>query len=143
VPTGALGPTPDTKLDQEALKVTVIGARLEPTWVVTPQLRLWVGAGVAWGRVVADEPDTQPPVASSERSGVLVEFTGSLGASYDVIPRWLCVSLLLSGGVPTNQSGDVFDSQQVINQAGQIDYLGPLPKFENTFSALVGLGLIL
>jgi hypothetical protein len=142
VPTGAIGPTSDTEVDQDDLAVTVLGARLEPTWVVTPELRLWVGAGIAWGRVVADEPSTRPAVASSDRS-VLLELTGSLGASYDLIPHWLCLSLLVSGGVPTNQSGDVFDRQQVINQAGLIEYLGGLPEFESTFSVLAGFGLIL
>jgi hypothetical protein len=143
VPAGALGPTDDTEIDQDALAVTIIGARLEPTWVVTPELRLWVGAGIAWGRVVAKEPSAKPAIAGADRRAVLLELTGSLGASYDLIPSWLCVSLLLNGGIPTNQSGDMFDRQQVIDQAGTIDYLRGLPEFESTFSALVGLGLIL
>lgn len=140
VPAGALGPD---EVDQEDLKVTVIGARLEPTWVVTPELRLWAGVGVAWGRVFAEEPETTPPVASHDRSGVLLEWTGSLGGSYDVVPNWLALTLLLSGGFVTNQSGDVFDRTQAISQTGQITYLGGLPEFSSTLSALVGLGIIL
>jgi hypothetical protein len=146
VPTGALSADPPLspdEVDQEDLKVTVIGARLEPTWVVTPELRLWAGLGVAWGRVFAEEPETTPEVASHDRTGVLLEWTGSLGGSYDVIPRWLAVTLLLSGGLVSNQSGDVFDRTQVISQTGQITYLGGLPEFTSTMSALVGLGIIL
>jgi hypothetical protein len=145
VPDGALAVhslSPD-QVDQEALKVTVIGARLEPTWVVTPELRLWAGLGVAWGRVFAEEPSTEPEVASHDRTGVLLEWTGSLGGSYDVIPNWFAVTLLLSGGFVSNQSGDVFDRTQAISQTGQITYLGGLPEFASTLSALVGLGIIL
>lgn len=141
IPTGALGL--GAAVEQEDISVTVIGARLEPTWVVTPRLRLWLGAGVAWGRVFAEEPSTNPPVSSFDRTGVLLEWTGSLGASFDAIPSWLAVTLLLNGGVASNQSGDVFDRTQVIDQAGQVAHLAGLPEFESTFSALLGVGLIL
>jgi hypothetical protein len=145
IPTDALvvdGLSP-AQAEQEDLKVTMLGARLEPTWVVTPELRLWLGVGVAWGRVFAEELDTNPPVASHDRSGVLLEWTGSVGGSFDVIPRWLAVTLLLNAGFVSNQSGDVFDRTQAISQTGQVTYLGGLPEFASTFSALIGLGIIL
>lgn len=134
----------DGAVEHDDIKVTVLGARLEPTWVVTPEFRLWVAGGVAWGRVTADEVRTDPVVYNFDRSGVLLEWSGSLGASYDVIPRWAAVTLLLNGGVVSNQSGNVFDTVQVIRQdTGQMERLGGLPKFDNTFSALIGLGIVL
>src|SRR4029078_10920365 len=48
----------NTTVDQPALEVLQIGARLEPTYLLLPTLRLWAGLGVAWGRATAPEPDT-------------------------------------------------------------------------------------
>jgi hypothetical protein len=143
IPRGALG-LEDTQVDQPSVGVTVIGARLEPTWVVSPGLRLWVGAGVAWGRVKADEPSFEGKydIRVAERSGVMLEWTGALGVNVDIIPEWLGATASVAGGVLSNQSGDIFENLQGVDQGGTLVDVGGLPKFSATACALVGLEAI-
>jgi hypothetical protein len=135
----------DQSVDQPALQVFQMGARLEPTWPVLPTLRLWLGLGVAWGRASADAPTVNDIQDSSmaDRAGVFLEYSAALGGTYDVIPNWLALSLSVSGGVMTNQSGDLFDDTQAITNNGQMSRLSGLPEMESGFSALLGVGMIL
>lgn len=135
----------DSAVDQPALQVFQMGARLEPTWPVLPTLRLWLGLGVAWGRAAADAPTVDGIQDSSmaDRSGVFLEYSAALGGTYDVIPNWLALSLSVSGGVMANQSGDLFDDTQAIDNTGQMSRLSGLPEMESGFSALLGVGMIL
>jgi hypothetical protein len=133
----------DARIDQPPIEVMQIGARLEPTWPVLPTLRLWAGVGVAWGRVKAPSPSVTDVQDVPDRTAVFLEYSGALGGTYDVLPHWLAISLSLSGGLVKNQSGDAFDESQVIDQTGFMSRLAGLPEFEGSYSALLGVGMIL
>lgn len=135
----------DPAIDQPALDVLQIGARVEPTWRVLPTLRLWLGLGIAWGSVGAPAPtmDGVQDASLTDRSGVFLEYSAALGGTYDVIPNWLALSLSLSGGIMANQSGDLFDDTQAITNNGLMSRLPGLPEMESSFSALLGVGMIL
>jgi hypothetical protein len=145
VRSGSLGLT-GADIHQPDLEVTLLGARLEPTWVVTPRFRAWLGLGIAWGRVVGPPLTTSGAFGTlnaSERDGVLLESSGALGLTVDVIPNWLSASLAGSAGFLTNQSGSLFDGQQDRDEAGQYVFVGGLPKFSASYSALFSVGLLL
>ncbi len=133
----------DASVDQPPIEVMQIGARLEPTWPVLPTLRLWAGIGAAWGRVTAPSPTVMGIQDVPDRTGVFLEYSGALGATYDALPHWLAISLSLSGGLVANQSGDAFDEAQVIDQNGQMSRLAGLPELKGSYSALLGVGMIL
>ena len=134
---------PGHDVDQDPLTIAIIGARLEPTWTVTPRLRLWLGLGVGWNRVNAPIATITPEVVVAKRKGVFLEWSAALGGSYEVVKDWLAVSLMLSGGFTSNQSGNVFDSVQGIDQTGSKVTVGGYPEIESTASALLGVDVIL
>ena len=145
VPRGALG-LADTDVQQPDLEVFQLGARLEPTLMPLPTLRVWAGIGAGWGRATAKEPTTTGAtnIDFHDRSGVYLEYSAALGATWDAIPSWLAASVSLSGGLVTDQSGDLFHEQQASNaNDGSLTRVGALPEFESSFSALVGVGIIL
>jgi len=142
VPRGSLG-LADTDVEQPALDVLQIGARLEPTLRPIPPLRLWLGLGVAWGHITADAPTISGANAATyaDRTGVYLEYAATLGATWDVIPSWLAISLSASGGLLTNQSGDLFHDHQVIGKDGTLARLAALPELESSYAALLGVGI--
>lgn len=146
VPDGALGLPAGTHIDQPDLSVLLLRVRVEPTWVVSPRFRLWAGVGAGWGRISAPAVTTsgaQAGLHSATRKGVMLEFAGELGASFDVIPNWLAVSLMGSGGVLTNQTGEVFTPSQAFTADGHRIQLAGLPHFGSSLSALLGVGVLL
>ncbi len=142
VKNGALGLS-GHQIDQPDMTIGVIGATLEPTWVVTPRLRLWLGLGLGWSRLTAPIPTITPNVVVARRKGVFLEWTACLAGSFEVIPDWLAVSLSVAGGTTSNQTGDVFDSAQGIDQTGVKVTMDGYPQIESTASALLGLDVIL
>ena len=146
VPDGALGLQSGTRIDQPDLSVLLLRARIEPTWVVSPRLRLWAGIGAGWGRVSAPAlttSGTQADLNAAQRKGVMLEFSGGLGGSFDVIPNWLAASLMVSGGFLTNQTGEVFTSSQAFTADGHRTQLAGLPHFSSSLSALFGVSVLL
>jgi len=145
--TGALGPASDTRVRQDDLAVTVMSLHAEPSLTPLPRLRLWLGLGTGWGTIVAAAPEARgEDIRSARRTGVLVEISASLGGSYEIIPDWLTASLTLSGGLPVEQSGDIFRSVQALRQdpaATTIEYYEPLPEFAGTLSGVIAIGLLL
>lgn len=146
VPDGGLGLPAGTGIHQPDLSVLLLRARLEPTWVVSPRLRLWAAVGAGWGRISAPSvttTGTEAGLHSAGRKGVMLEFSGALGASFDVIPDWLAASLMVAGGAVTNQSGEVFSRPQVFTADGHRLYMDGLPHFGGSLSALLGVGVLL
>jgi len=146
VPDGGLGLPAGTSIDQAALSVLLLRARIEPTWVIGPRLRLWAGVGAGWGRISAPSlttTGTQTDLHNPAHKGVMLEFSGALGASVDVIPDWLAASLMLSAGAVTNQSGEVFSPSQAFTADGHRIQVGAFPHFGSSLSALLGVGVLL
>ncbi len=144
ITTGQFG-LPGTAVDQPSIEVFQLGARLEPTWAVIPTVRVFGGLGIAWARATAPQPTTSgvSEVSYADRAGVFVETSGMLGASWDIVPRWLSASMLFSAGVLSDQSGDMFQDEQVIDQTGTMRRIAGLPRFKNSQSALFGIGMLL
>ncbi|MBI3206069.1 MAG: hypothetical protein HYZ29_31325 [Myxococcales bacterium] len=144
VPRGALG-LDGTQIEQPDLQVFQLGARLEPTFMPAPTLRLWAGVGVAWARATAPAPSSTGAmqIRHADRSGVFLEYSGALGATWDFVPRWLAATLSVSGGLLTDPSGDLFDEAPVNDGAGGTAKMGGLPEFSASYVAQLGVGLIL
>ena len=143
-PRGSLGLS-DTQVDQPDLEVIQLGARAEPTLMPTPTLRLWAGLGIAWARATAPEPSSSGAVQirSADRSGVLLEYSAALGATWDVVPRWLAATVSASGGLVADQTGDLFQDRAVGDGAGGTTTLGAMPELAGSYAVQLGLGMIL
>ncbi|MEZ4221448.1 MAG: hypothetical protein R3B13_11025 [Polyangiaceae bacterium] len=136
VDAGSLVPV---EASQPDVTVTSLGSRLEPTLRVTERARLFLGAGVAWSRLVAPELETTPRYRSFERSGVFLEWTAALGAMLDVVEDRVGFVLSLHGGVTSNASGSAFDRVQAIDHNGLRTHIHGLPIPETTFGATAGV----
>jgi hypothetical protein len=81
----------------------------------------------------------------ADRTGVALEYSAALGARFDVIPRWLGVGLALSAATVASQTGRMFETQGgIVDEAnGNLVSVAGLPKFSGSYSAVLGLGLLL
>jgi hypothetical protein len=134
-------------VEAAAVPTFVFGAKVAPTLAFGSRLRAWLSAGVGWGRfefpsMVVTEPRGQR-YEIREREGVVVEFPLGIGASFDVIPRWLAVVYEASGAPITGQSGDAHEIFQALDPAGNPREVGAFGAAEVSFVQTVGLSLIL
>ncbi len=139
--------SPDATIDEASVTTFVFGARLAPTWEITDRLRAWIGAGVGWGRfefpvmVVRERNDVTYQVRA--RDGVFVEFPISIGASFDIIERWLAIELEATGAPITGQSGDAHATVQAVDADGNLVDVGGFGAIQASFVNTIGLSLIL
>ena len=149
----ALG-NPNTRYSSPTLSVHHIAGRIEPTWVATDELRLFASLGIGWSRITAETIDLSPAAPAlgtaggtelevRKQTGVMLEYPLGLGASYDVVPRWVALSLALWAAPLSNQTGDAFESTQTVDQDGMLTSVQGLPKFAATFGGTLGLSIIL
>lgn len=133
-----------TDFDQPNLRLRSLGARAEPTWVVSPRLRLSALIGIAWLRYVAPEPVSRGDLKIDTAARSAVELNTSLGASvsYDIIPDWFALSLGVTHGFVHNRSGDAYDPVQAFANGGRL-FLGPLPHFRSVTDVLLSVGIVL
>jgi opacity protein-like surface antigen len=145
LPRGAAG------LDYEHIsmdKVLVysLGARLEPTYHVSEAFRTWVSVGVGWGRMTLGKVHVQESDRSytvPDRAGVFVEVPLGLGASYEVVPRWLAVQAEADIAHLSNQSGGLHGSTPYVDSNGSLHFAGPMPTQVVSGSFLLGVSLLL
>lgn len=137
-------PLGDTDIEQPNLRLRSFGARVEPTWVVTPRLRLMGIVGIAWLRFVAPAPTSRGDlnIQTASRSAVGLNPTFGLGASFDVIPDWLVFGASVTYGLATNRTGSAYESVQAFADGRRL-FLAPLPRFRNVSDVLLSLGLVL
>jgi hypothetical protein len=133
-----------TDFEQPNLRLRSLGARVEPTWVVNPRLRLSALLGIAWLRFVVPEPVSRGDLKIDTAARSAVELNTTLGASvsFDVIPDWLALSLAVTHGFVHNRSGDAYEPVQAFANGGRL-YLGPLPHFRSVTDAVLSLGIVL
>jgi hypothetical protein len=142
---------PNTDVHQPDLELVLVAGRFEPTWVVSPRLRLWVGAGAGLAYFAAPVSTTTGrfQVQSARRTGVAVDIGGALGGTFEVIPDWFTVALSGSAAFTTGHTGDAFQSPQSFDSTGRLYYRGSdfylaaLPEFAGSFGATGSLGLLL
>lgn len=142
IPAGALRPGTTLTSDDPHLGSYVLGARLQPTLNLGSRFHLWANAGGGWGTVTAPalelaEATTTMRVGS--RSGVLVEIPLGVGGSFDIIERWLSVSLDATYAILLEQSGEMYRDAQVIDSLGAMHHVGPMPKLGPAITATIGL----
>jgi hypothetical protein len=148
---GEFGFPPNTDVHQPDLELVLIAGRFEPTWVVSPRLRLWAGAGAGLAYFAAPVSTTTGrfQVQSARRTGVAVDIGGALGGTFEVIPDWFTVALSGSAAFTTGHTGDAFQSPQAFDSTGQLyhrgsqHHLADLPEFAGSFGATASLGLLL
>jgi hypothetical protein len=127
----------------DTISVTELGARIEPTWVVIPRLRLWAGAGASWARAQASRPVSATSAVNTTEAGVFIELGGAVGATFDVIPEWLAVWVSGSLGAVVDESGDLFQQQQAIAADGALLQIGGLPRMSTALATTLGVALVL
>jgi hypothetical protein len=123
------------------------GARLSPALPFRERGRLWLTAGVGWGRLEFDRMEvTEPgrePFVVRERSASFAEIPIGLGASYEIVPRWLTIEIEATGAFVLGQEGSSERSFQAIDSSGKMRSIAGLPLVDATFVQTLGLSLLL
>lgn len=146
LPAGALGLT--GVLTMDPVRAYSLGARLAPTLTLGERARAWLSLGIGWGRLEFDRmkvvESTASPFEVRERSQSFVEYPLGLGASFDVVPRWLSVEVGLSAAVVDDgDDGSALVDAQAIDAAGKRRNVGSLPQVDAAFVQSIGLSLLL
>ncbi|MRG94144.1 hypothetical protein [Polyangium spumosum] len=144
LPAGALGLAGDPG-DVEYYAYS-FGLRLAPTWHLSSRARAWASAGAGWGRLEHGRFSVVSPSGVflvRERSASYVELPLGVGASFDVVPRWLAVELETSGVFYVGQRGRAFDEAQAVDASGRRVTVGAFPRFDGGFVTTLGLSLVL
>ncbi|MEM9691287.1 MAG: hypothetical protein AAGA56_01975 [Myxococcota bacterium] len=138
---------PSATVEADAVNTFSFGAALAPTWNITDRFRGWLSVGIGWGRFefnrfVLTEADGGT-FDGSERDGVFLEVPVGLGIAYDIIDRWLLVSVESFVAPAFGQSGNAHEQFQVLNEEGTTRTVGPLAASELSLVQSVGLAIIL
>ena len=123
------------------------GARFAPTLALTDRLRVWASAGLGWGRLEYPRMSVTEPGRAAfmirERADSVLDLPVGIGASFEVIPRWLRLELDLSYGIGLSQQGTGIDAAQAIDAEGRKRVIAGLPKIDGTVVQTVGVSLLL
>lgn len=145
LPEGALG-GPGTVASDWA-HVFRFGARFAPMLALTDRLRLWASAGIGWGRIEYPRMSVTEPGRAAfmirERADSVLDLPVGIGASFEVIPRWLRLELDLSYGIGLSQQGTGLDAAQAIDAEGRKRVIAGLPKIDGTVVQTLGVSLLL
>lgn len=141
IPDGSLREGTSVEGD-EHLSSYVLGARIQPTLNLGRRLHLWANAGAGWGKVWApamELRDASGTMRIGERDGVLVEVPLGLGGSFDIIERWLAISVDATYALLLEQSGSVYGGAQIIDARGTMSQVGPFPKLGSAMTGTISL----
>ena len=153
IPAGALATSSPSSISTgatiEAPKVQsfVFGAKLAPTWQINSRWRTWVSVGIGYGRfgfkgMTATEPGGKP-FALPDRDGVFVEVPIGIGASVDIVKRWLAISYEASGAPVFGQSGAAHEATQAVGADNKTRDVGGFGAIQASFVQTIGLAIIL
>lgn len=135
--------TYDDDFEQQDMEMLNLGARLEPTWVVHPRLRLRGVAGWSWLWFRVPFPRSEDfELKRTFRSAVQMDFSFGAGLSFDIVENWIDISLDTSYSVPGGRTGTAYKNAQIIRD-GEIHHIAPMPKLESSLDVLISLGVIL
>lgn len=145
LPPGALGPPGE--ITDAAVHTFRFGTRFSPTLPLTERARLWATAGVGWGRLEFSRMTVaeagHDPFTIRERAVAVVELPLGVGASFEVVPRWLSVQLELTYAFELGQYGTGQEGAQAIDAAGKKRSIGSLPRLDGLLVQTVGVSLLL
>jgi hypothetical protein len=145
LPVGAVD-VAGSSIDLGSVLAFSIGARIQPTLRPTDRLSLWASVGAGWGRITSPRMTVTSPTHQytvQEREGVFVEVPFGIGGAYEIIARWLCVTLDGTWGPNYAQSGSLYDPIQTVDNQGLLQRSPSMPKVSSTFTQMVGLMLLL
>jgi len=129
--------------EQQDLEVLNIGARLEPTLVLHPRVRMRGIFGWSWLWFQVPYPRSETfELKRTYRSAVQMDFTFGAGFSLDIIENWVDISMDASYSVPAGQTGSAYEPSQIVRD-GRIRHIGELPRLQNSVDVLISLGVIL
>jgi len=124
--------------EQNPLRLTSIGAALEPSYSFTRRLRIYGSLGAAWVRFDADAPSAPGFEFEATRTGIEVNILFGVGVAYDIVPRFVTLHLSTSYGVAFDQRGTAYEPLQVIEDGAMV-HLAPLPEFNGMADLLLGI----
>lgn len=143
IPRGALGL--DAGVTTPPVETFVFGLRVSPS-MAWGRLSGWLTAGAGWGRF---EFQRMTATSSSgaftlrERGASFVEIPLGLGASWQIVPRWLSIDFEATAAFVAGQHGEAFDHAQTVDRAGHLRDVGPLPVMDASFVQTIGFSLLL
>jgi hypothetical protein len=145
LPPGSLG-QPGT-IEDARVHTFRFGARASPSLPLTERVRLWATAGMGWGqlefsRMTITDP-SKNPFTIRERADAVLELPLGIGASFEVIPRWLSVQLEVTYAFDLGQEGTGQSEAQAIDDAGKKRRIGGLPRLSGLLVQTLGVSLLL
>ena len=148
LPPGALGLPPTDTPEIEEVHTFSFGARLAPTLPITDRARVWVSAGIGWGRLEFARMEITNGATGNkyevrERADPFVEFPLGIGGSFDIIPRWLSIDLEVTGAFVADEESEALGDAQTVDDLGKKRNVGGFPGVDGTFVQTIGLSLIL
>ncbi|MEJ7733212.1 MAG: hypothetical protein WKG00_28960 [Polyangiaceae bacterium] len=144
--TGYLGQSAASSYEIDKVHTFSLGARLSPTLPLTDRARAWLTLGVGWGRLEFGEMEITEGgrvITVDDRAEAFVEFPLGVGASFDLVPRWLSLEVEITGALVADQPGDALDNVQGHDNEGHLHDIGGFPGVDGTFVQTVGLSLVL
>lgn len=146
LPVGALG-LDGVSLESGLVRSYSFGARIHPMLPLGERVRLWLTVGVGFGRIeyekmTAKEPN-KPSFTLPARASSLVEVPVGIGASFEIIKRWLAIQIEVTASATPSQFGDAVEPSQTVDGAGKKRTVGSLPNVSASFSQTLSLALLL
>jgi opacity protein-like surface antigen len=145
LPEGALGPS--GSIASDSAHIFRLGARFSPTLRLTDRIQVWAAAGLGWGRVeyprMSVTERDRAAFMIRERADSVLDLPIGIGASFEVVPRWLRLEFELSYGIGLSQQGTGIDAAQAIDSEGRKRMIDGLPKIEGSVVQTVGVSLLL
>lgn len=138
---GALGIA--SSLTSGSMVVDTLGAYLQPTFTPVSRLHTWASAGLAWSHVSMPNIDTGDGAHLRHRTGVFQEWSLGVGASFDVLPGWVALSLDLQWAKPVSETGDLFSPDVYYDAQGTARAVPSFPTFATSLGAMFGVMLTL
>jgi hypothetical protein len=150
---GALSTTSPNSIRQDTVfqslqaSTFAFGGKVLPTLNLTTRARIWLVAGVGYGRasfrgLTLTEPGGKP-LTVPDRDGSFIEFPFGFGGSFEILPRRAAIVYEATGAPLVAQSGSAYDVAKVVDGDGRLRELGPFGAFEASFVQTLGLSLIL
>lgn len=142
---GALGQA--GLLDDGPLASYRLEAHVMPTLAIGDRVRLFLIAGLGWGRL-----ETGPMhVREADGSSFVVRGRGAsyfdvplgLGASFELVPNWLGLDVMSWASPTFAQHGTAHTSVQSLDAEGHPETVGPLPEVPVWFVESIGLSVLL
>ncbi len=145
-PSGSLGFT--GTITSPAAHSYFFGGRVSPTLPIGDRIRLWATVGGGWGvvaypRLTVTAKGDGAPFTIDARTSDVVEIPLGVGASFEIIPRWLRLHTELTYSFYPSQIGDALQTGQAVDGLGKLRDVGPMPHLDGAFTQTLGLSLIL